>query len=307
MKQKEPLPSSAAVVVGYHPDIGVLGRLLISLASQVDTLILVDNGGSVSATEVEGIDKNIITYIDLIENKGLGAALNAGIRVAIESGAEFIALFDQDSAPPAGLIESLLGTHRLLAAEGRNCAAASPVFFDRREGVKSCFPLYQERNGKILTINSHSSAQRLVSVDALITSGMMIKAEVWQCGYAFDEGLFVDYTDTEWCFRVRHGGYQLFANLDLEMGHAPSDAPPARIFGLSFFRYSPIRRYYYYRNTTSFLLSKIVSRPWKTRLFIGICLRFIVNTVIDANKLNSVKMMTHGIWDGIWKKSGPYA
>jgi len=297
---------TAAVVVGYHPDKAVLSRLLLALAGQVDTLILVDNGGSGEVNESEEIRNLDLIYIDLKENKGLGAALNIGFKAAVERGAEYVALFDQDSAPPPSLVPDLLASHHRLADLGIDCAAVGPVFYDRREEVKTYFPFYREVDGEITSLYPATATDRLVPTDVLITSGMLVRAQVWQEGYAFDEGLFVDYTDTEWCFRVRHQGRALFGNLDVEMGHAPSDAPPARLAGLSFFRYSPLRRYYYFRNTVFFLLSNMVSGAWKRRIGLGLCLRFFVNILIDDNKWSAIKMMVKGIQDGFRRKGGPW-
>jgi len=298
--------STAAVVVGFNPDIAVLSRLLKTLSLQVDALILVDNGGSGSLNELEEFRKVNLIYLNLEGNKGLGAALNVGIGVAIERGAEFVALFDQDSAPPGQLISKLLESHRRLAESGVDCAAVSPVFFDRREDTKNYFPFYREIDGKITSTYPSNSTERLVPADTLITSGMLVKAKVWKEGGTFDEGIFVDYTDTEWCFRVRHQGHVLYGNLDIEMGHAPSDAPPARLAGFSFFRYSPVRRYYYFRNTIFFLLSDTASFVWKKRIATGLCLRFIVNIFIDREKWKSFKMMILGIRDGFRRKSGKW-
>lgn len=297
---------TAGVVVGFHPEVAVLSKLLITLSTQVDVLILVDNGGSGGLNDLDEIKNSNFIYINLEENKGLGAALNIGIKAAVERGAEFVALFDQDSAPPGHLVSVLLASHRQLADRGIDCAAVGPVFYDRREDAKQYFPFYREVNRKITSTYPSNSMDRIVPVDALITSGMLVNVRVWTEGGTFDEGLFVDYTDTEWCFRVRHQGQALYGNLDVEMGHAPSDAPPARLVGFSFFRYSPIRRYYYFRNTVFFLLSDAVSFAWKKRIFMGLGLRFFVNIFIDNEKWKTTKMMTLGIRDGLKKKSGKW-
>lgn len=84
----------------------------------------------------------------------------------------------------------------------------------------------------------------LVKVDVLITSGMFISTHAWIEGSRYNDGLFVDFTDSEWCFRVRDLGYTLYGCLNVEMGHALSDAPPVKILGFSFLRYSPVRRYF---------------------------------------------------------------
>jgi rhamnosyltransferase len=295
-----------ALVVSYFPDDAVILKLMQSLASQVDHLILIDNGGGESAAAAAKSMGIGLEHINLGKNLGLGHALNVGFERAAALGAKYVATFDQDSAPLPDLIDSLKKVHQDLEAKGVNCAAVAPVFFDRRESAKVYFPFYYEEEGRILSATPATSSENVVETDVLITSGMLVRTDVWTNGVHYDEGLFVDYTDTEWCFRARSQGYRLFGCLRVEMGHAPSDAPPARVFGFSFFRYSPLRRYYYFRNTVKFCLAPYVSWTWKRRLSMGLALRFGVNLVIDEKKWRSFKMMLLGALDGFRGRTGEF-
>ena len=297
----------AAIVVSYHPDKIVLDKLLALLEPQVDFLILVDNGGAEDYRNIWSNESVRNIYIGFEKNLGLGFALNAGFSKAAEIGAKYVGTFDQDSAPPIDMLGKLKLVHERLHVEGVNCAAVGPVFFDRREATKIYFPFYIERGGHIKTVSPQLCAEDIVETDALITSGMLVRADVWTSGARYDDGLFVDYTDTEWCYRVRSKGFKFFGCTKIEMGHAPSDSPPARVFGFSFFRYSPLRRYYYFRNTVKFCMASYVSVAWKRRLLMGLALRFIVNLLIDKKKLFSLKMMTKGIHHGLQRKSGEFA
>lgn len=296
----------AAIVVAYRPDLSVLEKLLISVRPQVDILILVDNGGAIAFQREFGDGLLLDRYIGLESNLGLGYALNAGFEVALQSGVKYVATFDQDSAPHLTLIQELFEYQEKLEGSGVNCAAVSPVFFDRREESKTYFPFYFEKNGVIHSVTPNTCSDDVVEADLLITSGMLVRIAAWSSVVRYDASLFVDYTDTEWCFRARAAGYRLFGCLKVEMGHAPSDAPPARVFGLSFFRYSPLRRYYYFRNTVRFCLAQYVSWPWKRRLMMGLALRFFVNLLIDESRLKSCKMMLLGVFHGLRGKTGEF-
>lgn len=297
----------AAIVVGYFPDETILLNLIRALSAQVTELILVDNGGSEKTHEIAAQEGIKLKYINVAPNKGLGYALNAGFIYAESVGATYVATFDQDSAPSSDLITKLELSHQKLEAQGINCAAVGPVFYDRREGEKIYFPFYREENGRIVSKLPGSSPEELVETDALITSGMLVKIKVWAEGTRYDDGLFVDYTETDWCYRVRSKGYKLYGNLRTDMGHAPSDAPPLRILGLSFFRYSPLRRYYYFRNTVSFCRQPYVSWAWRRRILTGLTVRLFVNALIDTNRIKSVKMMVTGIRDSLRNKTGEYS
>lgn len=294
-------------MVSYHPEISVLQNLLRAVSQQVGLLILVDNGGGRAAAEALVSESIQIDVIDLGHNLGLGYALNAGFASALDAGAQYVATFDQDSAPPPGLVDGLLSCHELLAARGERCAAVGPVFFDRRETRKTYFPFYFQQGRRIVAAIKGQWPQAMVETDALITSGMLVRADVWAQGVRYDDGLFIDYTDTEWCFRVRSHGYSLYGAMECEMGHALSDAVPTRVAGLSFFRYSPLRRYYYFRNTALFCKAPCVSWTWTVRLMAGLALRLCVNLVIDKNKWASLRMMLRGIVDALHGRTGKFS
>ena len=90
---------------------------------------------------------------------------------------------------------------------------------------------------------------------------MMVDSDVWKDGLHYDERLMVDYTDTDWCFRARAAGWRLFVLPSVRMPHAISDAAPIRVMGLRLLRYSPLRRYYYFRNTVYFVASPTSAKP----------------------------------------------
>lgn len=301
-----PVSSVAAVVVAYHPELDVIADLLAALRPQVGLLIVVDNSNDGVVAAAPGVARWPDEIIDLGGNRGLGAALNAGFARAAAAGITFVATFDQDSAPPPSLIAGLLAAHAAIARDDPRCAAVGPAFFDRRErGRHPRFPFYREQDGVVLAIVPQPGAGGVVQVDTLITSGMLVRVAAWQEDGHYDARLFVDYTDTEWCFRQRARGWHLYGCLDVPMGHALSDAPPVRVGRLSFFRYSPWRRYCYFRNTRWFCNQPCVSPAWRRRLLRGLALRFLVNLLIDDDRGQSWRMMRAGLRDGAGAVLGP--
>lgn len=296
------MSDTAAVVVSYFPNKEILINLINSLLIQVDFLILIDNGG---------FDVNLdfgkkFKYIKFEKNLGLGHALNVGFEEAVKLRVKYVATFDQDSDPPSNLIKKLKQIHIFLEKDGVRCAAVGPTFFDRREHKKVNFNFYMEKNGGITSVSSNDSISDYIETDLLITSGMLIRIDVWLNSIRYNPELFVDFTDIDWCFRARQKNYKIFGSFAVEMGHALSDAPPVRIFGVNFFKYSPLRRYYFFRNTINFCKEDFVSLAWKNRLIAGLFLRFFINLIIDTEKIQSLKMMTKGIKHGLSGRLGQF-
>jgi rhamnosyltransferase len=295
----------AAVVVSFHPEMPILDSLLASLLDQVELLVLVDNGGGADYLAADATLRERVCYLPLGENKGLGFALNAGFAEAVQKGMRFMVTFDQDSHAQPDLIERLQQAMDNAKRLDDKAIAVSPAFFDRRDGKEINFPFYTSVGGSIKPVFESDNAHGLVKADALITSGMFVDVQAWVQGIKYDEGMFVDFTDTEWCFRVRDRGYSLYGCLQVQMGHALSDAPPVKFLGLSFFRYSPVRRYFFFRNTVAVCRMPHTPALWKRRMITALMLRFVVNLMIDTDRKKSLGMMIRGIRHGAKASLGP--
>lgn len=293
----------AALVVGYLPHSNTLDMLLRSLLMEVQLVVLLDNGGASGYLMDSPPSRQRVVYVDMEGNRGVGAALNRGMAIARAAGHRFVVTFDQDSAPPSGLVSEMLDAMQKKKLGRVPCAAVGPRFYDRRVESARCYPVYRETDERIHSWDECVSTCML-ETDVLITSGMLVDSDVWSRGLEYDERLFVDYTDTDWCFRARAAGYRLFVLSSSRMPHALSDAPPVRVGKLHLLRYSPIRRYYYFRNTIWFVRRAYVSRAWKRRLFFGLIVRILTNPFIDDKGWDGVRMSFRGIYDAFKGRMG---
>lgn len=289
-----------SVIVSYKPDIDVLTTLIMQLSEQYDKVILCDNGG---ADKINSYKIHNLIYMDNTGNIGLGAALNKAISYCENDNAHYVALFDQDSSIPSNHLSGLKSAHEQLISQNVSCIATAPLFYDRREKERKYFPFYKRNNLKINKIIPLPLSNQLVEVDWIITSGMLINMTLFNKQY-FDEGLIVDYTDTEWCFRVGRVGFKLYGVPAVVMGHALSDAPAKRMFGFWLLKYSPIRRYYYTRNTIKLLKLDYVPFVYKIRLLAGSLIRIFTSIYTDEKKLSSLKSIVFGFKDGLLNRKG---
>lgn len=301
---KEPA-AVAALVVGYRPDLATLDALLLRLLAEVRLVVLLDNGGAEAYLTGRPGQRSRVRHVDMGGNCGLGAALNRGMSEARASGLRYVMTFDQDSCPPPGMVEALFAAMLCMQAHDAACVAVGPAFYDVREKGERCFPLYREANGGVGRVDVGGNPEPQ-AVDMLITSGMLVDSNAWDGGLRYEEGLMVDYTDSDWCFRARAAGKRLYALGTARMPHALSDARPVRLFGIHLLRYSPLRRYYYFRNTVYFVRRPYVSSAWRRRLLAGMALRLPATLFIDAHPLGSLVMSLKGLWHGVRGRLGAY-
>src|SRR4051812_37083824 len=115
----------AAIVTTYKPDEG-FGQRFSDAAKLCHYVIVVDN--TPSGHSFQRLGPKFIVVQDGI-NKGLGPALNIGLRAAKTEGVDTVFFFDQDSSPSGPLLASLFEALDQTGGE-RSCVA--PLHFDNQ-------------------------------------------------------------------------------------------------------------------------------------------------------------------------------
>ncbi len=298
-------PVAWGLIVCFHPDAGLLTALVRTLAEQVPTVLLLNNGGMDDSLRGELLNIKNAVIFDFPENSGVAAALNEGVRQAVADKADFVVTFDQDSCPEAGHVAALMHTWFELSSAaglGQKIGAIGPSFYDARNGHFD-FPFYREAGWKVVKEYAANKTS-LVKADVLITSGMLAPTSMWADDLKFNELLFIDFVDTEWCFRSRQRGYSHYGCFDVKMKHELSEAGPVMWFGLTILKYSPLRRYYYFRNCLYCVSRSYVPNAFKVRLLIGLVLRILTLPMIDEKPYLSIKSVAAGIGDAIRGRYG---
>ena len=293
------------VVICFHPDHELLAQLVARLSPQVATVLVLNNGG-MSPTLRKDISccENLLIH-DFGENRGIAAALNEGFSKAVAADVRFVVTFDQDSYPEQDHVARLVNHWLNLSLqknELQKTGAIGPSFYDARQNYFE-YPFYRASGLKV--IKSYASGGHIVvEADALITSGMLVPAEIWRNGCRFDENLFIDFVDTEWCFRTRSLGYVHYGCFDVTMKHELSEASPVNFLGLMVLKYSPTRRYYHFRNCLYLVSHTYVPLAFRIRLVGGLFLRFFTLPLVDDKPTSSIKSIAAGVFDFMRGKYG---
>jgi rhamnosyltransferase len=299
----------AAVIVTFRPDHPQLNRLIATISGECAAIYLMDNGGGREAIADICLSACTLHYVDMGGNAGIGAALNRGLHMAIESKFDYVTTFDQDSGPMGGQIIALVGALELLTSTGVKVAAVGPRIVDLRGDAPVEHAFMRRSHGWPRAVYCGSSGQS-VETDLLVTSGSVICLTSFAHIGEFDPSLFVDFTDTDWCLRALAHGYRLFGICTISMEHELGSGVSARALGIKLLRYAPIRRYYYARNIILLSRRGYVSLGWKARLLMGLLSRlFILPLAGRASKSWSQDwlMLMRGIVDGLAGRDGEYA
>jgi GT2 family glycosyltransferase len=173
-------------------------------------VIVVDNGSSVK--EVESVTCEFgdeITLIEMGTNRGYAAGNNAGIKVAMQEGARFVLLLNNDAVVEKKTISELIVIMEMdpsIAICGPTVLKFRPAGAIESMGGRLIPPLAysfllkgeQERTLAQTvdeTVDFVSGCAMLVRVDAISSVGLL------------DEEYFLYSEDTDWCLRMSRAGW----------------------------------------------------------------------------------------------------
>ena len=291
----------AAIIVIYYPEYDSLERLVDVLSRQVDSVIVVDNGSADGIADL--IKKRLNSqgvYIDAGANLGVAGAYNVGAAQAKSQAMSRMILFDQDSQPERDMLDKLMEAMSKKIDEGARVAAVGPQYAD----VKALHVSPVTLSG--ITLHQiKCAADNIIEADHLISSGCLISMSALDKVGPFNEELFIDNVDVEWCLRAKYNGYNAFAVCGAYMRHDMGDRF-ADVMGYKVNVHSPLRNYYMMRNAV--WLVKQSWLPLNRRLaeFFKLFKKYIVYSLLIGSSYENWKMMSKGIWHALNGTMGKY-
>ena len=276
--------SICAIVVTYHPTFEDIAHLA-AIRPQVDMAVLVDNGsGEQECRLLHGAaQQHGCHVIENGENLGIAAALNRGVRWAVSQGCRWVVLFDQDSEPKMGCV-ALLRSGFLQLSGTRKIGMVAPTCWDVYRNYR--LPPRYDNHGNL---------------KVALTSGSMIDVAVFAEEGIFDEVLFIDCVDFDFCLRIRDHGWILAECPEAVLLHRPAYPTEISILGWRFATsgYSAMRRYYRTRN-----IMWLLRRHWKRhfvlcRQLMWSNLKDVVKAALEENGGKKLKAALNGYLDGI--------
>jgi rhamnosyltransferase len=286
--------------VSYHPD-AELPRRVTRILEQAGALVIVDNGsGDEARAMLERIaaDPRVSLVLNPA-NLGVARALNLGVERARASAFAWVLLLDQDSDLHNGMLRSLIEV-RAAYPEPRRVAVIGAGF--GAESLPARAPGATERP-------AFGPGAPWEEVESVITSGSLIPLAAHAAIGPFRDEFFIDYVDSEYCFRARAKGYRVIRTTQPLMAHTIGAPSRHRMLGVSKWttNHSPDRRYYIARNDTV-MLREYGGYPfcsWALKS-LGRRLRTCKRIVLyEGSKARKIVAVWAGWWDGVRGRMGP--
>lgn len=207
----------------FRPDSAVAQRIE-RLRAQVATVVVVDDGsGADRGSWAFGIE-----FLAHESNRGIAAALNTGIERARALGATHVLTVDQDTTLGIGYVDAALATFSR-ARETRIGAAV----VDAVNGVPS--------------VATWTSPEGIALAPEAIQSGMLVSIACIDDVGGFDERLFIDSVDREFCHRIRNRGWGVAIADGTSIAHTIGRLERQHD-GATYEWHEPFRQYYIARN-----------------------------------------------------------
>ncbi len=297
----------AAIIVTYCPTEILLKRLLLSVCDEVAKVYLVDNtpAADIDWLSEEWLEQQNVTveYQSLGDNFGIARAQNVGIAAAIKDDCDHVIFFDQDSAPPKGMLERLLAAELKLLAASVKVGAVGPLFLD--EKTKTYAKAIRHEGLKLRKVDISTDQTDPVSADYLIASGSLIRISVFQEAGLMREELFIDWVDIEWGLRAAAFGFKHFIVPDAVMLHSIGDEFVS-IGKTAINLHNDVRNYYIVRNACHLLLDRTVNWQWRLNILFKIpkYVIFYSVTSLSRNRMKALRLLLRACIDGFSGRLG---
>jgi rhamnosyltransferase len=282
--------SVCAVIVTYHPSAAMIEGLKDQLA-QAQGLVVVDNGSN--ADEVGWLrDASLRLSFHLIENRenlGVAAALNVGIKSALDRGFDWVVTFDQDSKIADGFMSQMFGALES-HPEGQRVGSMHPRYLNQETGVESKVRRAPD-DGPIVSM----------------TSGALMPAWIFHKIGWFATEYFIDQVDFEYCLRIRAAGYLVADAKQAILLHHAGQPKKISFLGFSFAptNHSVSRRYYMSRNRIALYRKYFRTFPgWVLGLAYDSLRETVKCFVSEQDRLRKLRSFVIGTWDGLTDKMG---
>lgn len=285
-----------AIIVSYNRHT-LLECCLTAIRAQSlapDSVLVVDNASTDGTREwlADWLPSHLpqAKLIPLTDNLGGAGGFAAGMQRAIESGADWIWIMDDDAEPHPSALEELMkvadnpaNVFGSLATHGAETSWTTTL----------CGPPQR-------IVDLVADVPERARVQSLPFLGFMIHRDLVQRLGLPDAGFFIAADDVEYCMRAERAGAQIIIAGNSHIEHPKSDRYAAKVPGraLICLRLAPWKRYYDTRNRL-LIARKYYGIRLLTQTIPGSCVRLYAALRYEPRKLAQLWAWCCGMFDGL--------
>jgi hypothetical protein len=173
--------------------------------------IVVDNASTDDSPRMVREEFPDVELLALTENLRFAGGNNAGIRRALEQGADAVMLLNNDVVADPMLLEKLIAA----LGEEPTAAAAAPLIYFAPPSDRiwyaggRCIPGLAHSSHRGIRERDRGRYRSIEETGYLTGCCLMAKAEAWKNVGLLDERYFIYAEDADWSLRARAAGYRL--------------------------------------------------------------------------------------------------
>ncbi|MDM7943740.1 MAG: glycosyltransferase [Hydrogenophaga sp.] len=276
----------AAVVTTFHGGDGLRSHLE-RIADQVEVVIIVDDSGDPlrnDAITFTGMEKTIVLRNE--DNLGIAAALNRGIARAGAMGCDWIITLDDDTLVSRTYLDDVFSFVQ---------TGAQPT-----AGLIAC-----SREGSVPSSQGDPAGYKIKRT--LITSGCVFEFRTFQEIGGFDEDLFIDLVDFDFCTKLRQSGRTLVLLNKTGMAHRVGNARKVCLLGVAIviYNHAPFRLHYQVRNVFLFARKHLAFDPVLSLYLLLDAIRLPLKALLfEPQKRARLFYVCTGLQDGLLGRGG---
>jgi len=262
----------AAVVVLFNPEVDVAVNIT-SYIDCVEKVYIIDNSKVSNESLFEALPfKHKLKYVFNNGNLGIAKALNTGCEFAIQEKMHWVLTMDQDSK---FLNLNVAVLTQILKKEGSRVVLYYPNYLI--DGI--VYDKYIKENDKPIVV---------------MTSGNFINLNAYQSLAGFEDKLFIDYVDIDYCLKLKAAGYEIALLPNATLIHELGNSKHVTFLFMKAIvtNHSSLRRYYITRNrlycSKKYKTVSAVFNKTEKRVFLNDIFKILLFEEDKISKLRSI-------------------